>query len=707
MDKWKNWEQKLIEAVDTEYSYRLAKRMEEPKTNPVLGYRTAGSKAELETGDILFEEMKRLGLSDVHKDKICVDSWDFHHAVLRYKDREGKEHEFQLGAYQTEFHTEGFQKFSMVYLGRGTAEQYENIDVTGKLVLIDINQREEWWINFPVYQAHLKGAAALIAVQDNGYGEIHNTALNAQDIAGPKEAAAFSISQADAAVLKADLALAAAEGHRAYGETTVLFDACSSVIRDQETFNIVGSIPGRETDSMILLSAHYDSYFTGFQDDNAAVAMMFGIARAILKTGYKPNKTLVFCALAAEEWGVVNSKYDWSAGAYEQVFTARPEWQGKVFADLNFELPAHAHGPKDGVRCTYEYASFMEEFVKRINNIPTAYPEGLEVVYPIQTWSDDFSMAIAGIPSMVNEFSAGEFMETHYHSQFDNEQYYQEDVFRFHHELYGRLVLAIDRAAVVPLDFGRLFQAVKASVDPDMCGRTGAGEEELLKKLNRAGKLAEDLYDRVKAVNHRYGELLEADRENGQGEGTENDLRKLECCCREFNRRLLYIFRKEQDYFVRLNWHDEVLFPQEAAGSNLEAIYKALDCLRQGDAQGSLDAVYGIDNNRYAFQFDREVFRYFTEYVLNQPADRLKWGAGRIIRHENLFELVTDLKNAQETVGGHGADLKNEYERLLKVAGNQEQCYRDDIRYMEASVEKLIGQMEECLKVFDREVQFS
>ena len=38
------------------------------------------------------------------------------------------------------------------------------------------------------------------------------------------------------AVLKADLALAAAEGHWAYGETTVLFDACSSVIRDQETF---------------------------------------------------------------------------------------------------------------------------------------------------------------------------------------------------------------------------------------------------------------------------------------------------------------------------------------------------------------------------------------------------------------------------------------------------------------------------------------
>lgn len=702
MEKWRKWEQALTEAVDTEYSYRLAKRMEGPKTNPVLGYRTAGSKAELETGDMLFEEMKRLGLSDVHKDRIRVDSWDFHHAVMRYKDRLGKEHEFQLGAYQTEFQTEGFQEFSVVYLGRGTAREYETADVTGKLVLIDINQREEWWINFPVYQAYLKGAAALIAVQDNGYGEIHDTALNAQDIAGPKEAAAFSISQADAAVLKADLSLE--KEQPVYGEVKVWFDACSCVNTDQETFNIVGSIPGRETDSMILLSAHYDSYFTGFQDDNAAVAMMLGIAGAILKTGYKPNKTLVFCALAAEEWGVVNSKYDWSSGAYEQVFTARPEWQGKIAADLNFELPAHAHGRRDGVRCTYEYASFMEEFVKGIHNIPEAYPEGLEVVYPIQTWSDDFSMAIAGIPSMVNEFSSGAFMETHYHSQFDNEEYYQEDVYRFHHELYGKLVLAIDRAAAVPLDFERLFQAVEASVDPAMCRRTKASEEGLLKGLKRARILAAQLYDRVRDINRSYGQLLEADREDGLLQETEDERRKTELRCRELNRRLLHLFRKEQDYFVRLNWHDEVLFPQEAAGKNLEAIYKAMDCLQKGDARGSLNAVYEIDNNRYAFLFDREVFRYFTEYVLDQPADRLKWGAGRIIHHENLFELVADLKKAYEKFSGNQINLENEYERLLRVAENQEQCYRDDIRYMEVSVEKLIVLMEECLKAFDQEV---
>ena len=57
------------------------------------------------------------------------------------------------------------------------------------------------------------------------------------------------------------------------------FDADTEVIKDQYTYNIVGKIPGTDSDSMILLSAHYDSYFEGFQDDNAAVAMIIGIAR--------------------------------------------------------------------------------------------------------------------------------------------------------------------------------------------------------------------------------------------------------------------------------------------------------------------------------------------------------------------------------------------------------------------------------------------
>lgn len=40
---------------------------------------------------------------------------------------------------------------------------------------------------------------------------------------------------------------------------------------------------------------------------------------------------------------------------------------------------------------------------------------------------------------MVNDFTGGSFMETNYHSQFDNDGFYDEDVYRMHHELFGLL----------------------------------------------------------------------------------------------------------------------------------------------------------------------------------------------------------------------------------------------------------------------------
>ncbi len=59
--------QRCISHLDTDYSCRLAKQMEREKTNPVLGFRTAGSHAEKATGDFLYEEMRSIGLTEVQK----------------------------------------------------------------------------------------------------------------------------------------------------------------------------------------------------------------------------------------------------------------------------------------------------------------------------------------------------------------------------------------------------------------------------------------------------------------------------------------------------------------------------------------------------------------------------------------------------------------------------------------------------------------
>ena len=695
-----------LKAVDIGYSYRLAKKMEEFKSNPVLGYRTAGSKAEYDTGEFLKAEMERIGLSDIHKDELCLDSWEFEKAVMRFTDRDGKEHEFQLGAYQTEFVTDGWKEYPLVYAGRGKEADYDGVDVTGCLVMVDINQRDEWWINYPVYQAHLKGAAAVIAVQDNGYAEIDTEALNAQDIAGPKDAPAFSMSKKDAEVLKAAL--------KETPRITVQFDAKSVVRENMPAYNVWGTIPGKSED-MILLSGHYDSYFDGFQDDNCAIALMFGIARTLLEIGYKPEKTIVFCCMAAEEWGIENSKYDWSTGAWQQVFKIRPEWQGKVIADLNFELPAYAHNPWDAIRSTYEYEDFLTEFVKEFPvDAKKVYPEGLGVQCPIETWSDDFSVAISGIPSMVNEFSSAEFMETHYHSQFDNDEYYNADVFQFHHELYGLLVMAFDRVKVAPVNVGRTLQALQESVRPVTGREDEKGIRVLLERVAEAKKIADEVYCKVKKINsvdntemehciHGDGKGLNTEKNTGvhaeSADPMENagnaDERQRNAALQS---QLLYLFRKCQDYFVRLNWHDEVLFPHEAAQSNLRHIGDAIRSLENKDMEEALAALYLVDNNQYAFQFDDEVYRYFTEYVLNQDRDRLQWGAGRIVHH---VDLSKEVKSLQKKIKNGGHDVSEELGALRRMEEEQLACFDDDIRYMTQAVDTLTEGLKKAKEVLD------
>ena len=674
----------VIKNIDTDYSYQLAKRMEQFRSNEKLGYRPAGSRAEFLTGEMLKEEMQKLGLSEVCKNAVTVDGWEFKHAELTFETKDGKKHTALLGAYQTNFVTDGEQEFSLMYLGKGTEADYEGTDVTGKLVLVDINQRDEWWINYPVYQAHLKGAAAVIAVQCGGYGEVDAKALNAQDIAGPEDAPAFSISREDAKLLKELL-----DGEK---EVTVRLNADSRVKRDCTTYNISGCIPGKHPERMVLLSAHYDSYFSGFQDDNTAIAMMFGIAKTLIESGFKPNNTIVFCAMAAEEWGVVDSNFDWSTGAYEQIFTAHPEWVGKVIADLNFELPALAHGTRARIRCCYEYVHYIKEYLDRLPELTKAYPEVTSVTAPIETWSDDFSMAIAGIPSMVNDFTGGSFMETHYHSQFDNDDFYDEAVYRLHHELFALLILALDETAVVPLDFSPVLERVIAggsrivTAAEEILSQTKKnqiGQEQIAtaaKKLiqvtEEAQKKEKQSYDQTAAINARYHMLLA----NGNMEDAEQHF--VENRSRE--EKLLAKFKQEQDCFVRIDWYGEVFFPHEILWKNIGLLQDTIDALEQSDVDKALEKIYQVDNNAYAFMFDEYVYRHFTDYVFNQPKERLKWGYGRLLEHEDLYHVV---------------------KCLLKKRKGEDTDYREELHYLKECYHKQTRRLLGALKEISQTIQ--
>lgn len=648
-------EKTILDNIDTDYSYKLAKRMEEFKSNEVLGYRTAGSKAEYDTGEMLFEEMKRIGITDVTKDEITVDKWEFKKAELKYTTEEGREELISLGSYQTHFVTDGFSEYELLYAGKGTADDMDGLDVSGKVVLVEINQRDEWWINYPVYQAHLRGVAAVIAVQNGGYAEIDDEALNAQDIAGPEDAPALSISRRDAGKLISLL--------KEHGSIKIGLCVDSEVTRNSKTYNIVGKIKGRHPDRMVLMSAHYDSYFDGFQDDNTAVAMMLGIARTFILSGYRPENTIVVCAMAAEEWGVCDSYFDWSTGAYEEIFTRHPEWAGQVIADLNFELPALAHGTRARIRSCYEYVDYLNEFLDGLCKLTIAYPEETRITAPIETWSDDFSMAIAGVPSMVNDFTGGSFMETHYHSQFDNDDFYDEKVYRLHHELFAMLILNLDNTAVIPLSFTHVLERIMKSDG----SRLSCNDDELKQKLDllceRAfvlSKRSKEWYMLIKQKNQRFAQL--------RGEGRTDEAEELFNSLREEEKKLLRMFKEEQDELVRIDWYGNVFYPQEILIEKINLLSGAQKDLSENDISRALRRIYQIDNNAYAFMFDREVYDHFTEYVKKQPKSRLKWGYNRLMGHEHLYDTVKSLLSKQDM---ENPDCTTESEYIGKICEEQ------------------------------------
>lgn len=655
----------FLSHVDTTYSYDLARKLENIRSNEALGYRTAGSDAEFQTGELLKAEMEAIGLSDVTKDAFTLDTWTFETAQLTYPTAAGEQTTVELGGYQTNFSTGGPQTYTVIDGGRGTEADLEGLDVTGKLVLVDINQRDDWWINYPAYEAHLRGAAAVLAAQNGGYSEVSDDALNAQDVCGPADAAAFSISRTDAEAIRAAMDAAGTN------ELTVTLQAESRVGLDGTAYNIVGTIPGKDPDSMVLMSAHYDSYFTGFQDDNAAIALMMGIAKGLLDSGYQPEKTLVFCAMAAEEWGVTNTRYDWSTGAYNQIFRVHPEWVGKVVADINFELPAMSEGETDQIRTSYELKTFVEDFRSDVPAVDGVFPEGIEVIVPTQTWSDDFSLSIAGVPSCVTALRGG-FSQTHYHTQFDNHETYSPEAFLFHHNMYGLLMITYDQCAVSPLDFTTRLEALRSSIDSSVL--TADQVSALTEALDRADEAAQAAWKRVSTVNQEYAEALH----KGDTEKADQILAE----SRALNQAVLEAFRSAEDNFVRLTWEDVSIFPHENGQTNLAALDGAIAALESGDPSVALDEyLYLVDNNWYAYDWSRETFNYFTDYVLNQPADRLMWGAGRVQGHVDLFDVIRSLQAKAE-----GDDLSSE---LAALRSAREQVAADLQEQIGAEVDSI------------------
>ena len=102
------------------YGLDITQRLLENKSNE-HGYRTAGSQAEFEAGEMLVKEFESIGLQNVHKDAFTTDGWEYREGEITFTSAENESYTAVLGGHAVQFQADN-ETYEVVYANRGTAD---------------------------------------------------------------------------------------------------------------------------------------------------------------------------------------------------------------------------------------------------------------------------------------------------------------------------------------------------------------------------------------------------------------------------------------------------------------------------------------------------------------------------------------------------------------------------------------------------------
>ncbi len=177
--------------------------------------------------------------------------------------------------------------------------------------------------------------------------------------------------------------------------------------------NVLGIIEGNNPDQVIVLGAHYDhmgmknGYIWNGADDNASgTAGVMTLAKAIMATGEKPEKTIVIALWTAEEMGLLGSHY---------YIDKLPYPKSNLRLNLNFDMISRYISDDEPDKAVMSFSSSCPEFRKMTEENIKRFKFDLDLEYISAKvppgGSDHLSFVEAGIPVM--RFKPGHREEYH------------------------------------------------------------------------------------------------------------------------------------------------------------------------------------------------------------------------------------------------------------------------------------------------------
>lgn len=279
--------------------------------HPQFWGRIIGTSADSDTAEWMLDKFRQFGLSDVHlqpfdlPDQWMPQSWEI--AVTA----NGKtiHAETAQPAYQTKGTPPEGLDLEAVYVGTGSAADFDGRDVRGKAVFVFSMPLPGSWRNTAVVEGALrmaeeKGAAALfdiVALPGNIRTQLYPSRTNVPT---------FSMGMDDGYAIR-DLI--------GKGPTRVKVRLDVKMQPGMKTGTVWGTLPGM-TPETINVIAHRDGWFESGTDNASGVATMVGLAEYFSKVPKeKRRRTIVFAGTTGHHNGG-NMSGTWLVANREQVF---------------------------------------------------------------------------------------------------------------------------------------------------------------------------------------------------------------------------------------------------------------------------------------------------------------------------------------------------------------------------------------------------
>ena len=579
-----------------------------------LGFRLAGTPEGKEAADLVYKAFEDMGLKPEYY-PFEVFGWRFLDASISIQGRPEAKIPIVAAPGAPGTPKEGITG-ELVFVGHATTKDLAGKDLRGKIALVAFTDDYVPWMSQAAYQPKLYGASAVIYYCEDSYAQDESgEAFYVADWSGPNiDIPVLTIGKKFGQALVGEL-----EKQR----LTVTVKSEVEIVEKSTGYNVVAMIQGTKyPEEYVILDAHTDAYFYGFMDDSLPMGLMLTIAKAMVESGYKPDRTIVFASVDAEEFGVMDTNYDWLIGSWNLLKDKKDVWPGKTVANMTLELLGYKGTKKLEFRSSDSLYMFVKTAADGFES--PGYEPGINIRNTVGTWSDEWSFSYHGIPTMRTHTDYA-ITYNFYHSQFDTADRVSFDKYADNLIAFTRLTARFDKLPAAPYDLARTANKYHGALNQDMLAKMGLSGD-----LAFAAKAYEIYATELLNKNILITRLL-----GDRGNRTDKKLEDLLVKYNQAQRDVARIVIMGSQYLAG----EDVAF-QTPYYQEMPAMFAAvIEALEKGSGQEALDALK-ISGKYYAAYLDYETWWEMYKASIDPVtyADKLNWAEGRMMRRYNIYK---------------------------------------------------------------------